>query len=261
MRTNLIICGEAVETLGGFPDDAFDCCVFSPPYDDLRSYNGYSIDLHDLGVQLYRVLKPGGVVAMVIQDQCVGGVKSLTSFRTIVDWCDSVGFSLWECVVYHRHGKDGVWWRHRFRVDHEYVPLFVKGTKPKTFNKKALYIKSKYAGLVQGVASNRNADGTTEKFDGFVVNETKCIGTVWETKRDGSAIKIKRRHPAPYPDGLPGNVIKAFTCEGDIVLDPMVGSGSTTAAANLLNRRWVGIDISEEYCELARGRTANLFSC
>ena len=63
---NTIICGDAVEVLRKLPDESVDLVVTSPPYDDLRVYNGYSVDLHAVGAELYRVLKDGGIVAMVI---------------------------------------------------------------------------------------------------------------------------------------------------------------------------------------------------
>lgn len=81
-----IICGDAATVLAGFPENAFDLAVFSPPYDGLRDYNGFNCDLHALGEALFRVTKDGGAAVMAIQDQTNDGKKSLTSFRTIVDW-------------------------------------------------------------------------------------------------------------------------------------------------------------------------------
>ena len=102
----------------------FDLTVFSPPYDGLRDYNGYEFDMHKLGEELFRVTKEGGIVVMVIQDQTIDGHKSLTSFKTIIDWCDNIGFGLFECNIYKKQGKDGAWYTKRFRVDHEYIPNF-----------------------------------------------------------------------------------------------------------------------------------------
>ena len=130
-----IIHGNCIEKLKIFQENTFDLTVFSPPYDDLRDYKGYKMSLNELGAELFRVTKEGGVVVMVIQDQTKEGAKTLTSFRTIVDWCDNIGFKLFECNIYKKQGKDGVWWRKRFRVDHEYMPVFLKGDKPKVFDK------------------------------------------------------------------------------------------------------------------------------
>ena len=108
---NTIKCGDCVKTLKKIPDSTFDLTVFSPPYDRLRDYKGYSFSLHDLGRELFRTTKEGGVVVMVIQDQTVKGRKSLTTFKTIIDWCEKIGFGLFECNIYMKQGKDGAWWK------------------------------------------------------------------------------------------------------------------------------------------------------
>lgn len=75
VEKNKIICGNAVEKLKGFDDSSIDLTVFSPPYDGLRNYNGYDFNMRNLGYCLYRVMKEGGVVAVVMQDQTTKGKK------------------------------------------------------------------------------------------------------------------------------------------------------------------------------------------
>lgn len=254
MKTDRIICGDAVKVLSKFSEGCVDLTVFSPPYDELRDYDGYACDLHALGAQLYRVTKVGGVVVMVIQDQTRGGKKTLTSFRTILDWCDNIGFGLFECNIYRKQGKDGAWWSRRFRVDHEYMPVFVKGDKPRCFDKTPVKIPTKHGGKAMRGGANRNKDGITVDSRRMTINPTKCPGTIWDYANGGDKVALKRRHPAAYPDKIPYDFIRVFTREGDVVLDPMVGSGSTAIAAHILGRRYVGIDLSAEYCELARAR-------
>lgn len=234
--------------------NSVDLTVFSPPYDRLREYNGYACDLHALGEQLYRVTKSGSVVVMVIQDQTVGGKKSLTSFRTILDWCDTIGFGLFECNIYQKQGKDGAWWKRRFRVDHEYMPIFIKGDKPKHFDKTGVKIPCKHAGKSMNGGANRNRDGETVDSRKMIINPTKCPGTIWNYANGGDKVAMKRNHPAAYPDRIPYDFIRVFTQKGDTVLDPMVGSGSTVIAAHLLERNYIGIDISQQYCDLSRER-------
>lgn len=127
-------------------DNSVDLVVTSPPYDNLRDYNGFSFDLHETGKEIYRVLKDGGIAVMVIQDQTKDFGKSLTSFRTIIDWCDNIGFKLFETIIYRKHGTEGAWWTKRFRVDHEYMPIFLKGKKPQYFDKEPVKIASKHGG-------------------------------------------------------------------------------------------------------------------
>ncbi len=251
-----IICGDAVTVLAEFPENHFDLTVFSPPYDGLRDYNGFDCDLHALGAALLRVTKEGGVAAMVIQDQTNNGTKTLTSFRTIVDWCDNIGWGLFETCIYRKNGKDGAWWKRRFRVDHEYIPIFVKGKRPKFFDKEAVKIPCKHAGKEMTGAANRDKNGVTQVSRKMTINPTKCPGTIWDYGNGGDKVAMKRQHPAPFPDKIPADVISVFTEPGDLVRDPMVGSGSTAIAAHYAGRDYVGIDVSEEYCDLAKRRIA-----
>lgn len=258
MEYNKIICGDNLDVLSEYKDDTFDLTIFSPPYDNLRDYTGYSFDMHKLGKELYRVTKQGGIVVMVIQDQTIDGWKSLTSFKTIIDWCDNIGFGLFECNIYKKQGKDGAWWSKRFRVDHEYIPIFIKGRRPNFFNKESVKIPSKHGGKEMTGGANRDKDGTTQKSKKFTINKLKCPGTIWDYSNGGDKNKVKRQHPAAFPDKIPYDFIQVFTEENDIILDPMTGSGSTCVAAKLLNRQYIGIDISEEYCSIAQDRVDNL---
>ena len=174
VEKNKIIWRNAVEKLKGFDDSSIDLTVFSPPYDGLRNYNGYDFNMRNLGYCLYRVMKEGGVVAVVMQDQTTKGKKTLTTFRTAIDWCDNIGFNLFECNIYQKNGKDGAWWARRFRVDHEYILIFVKGKKPKFFNKEPLKIPSKHAGKYMKGGANREKNGITQESSAMIINSTKC---------------------------------------------------------------------------------------
>src|ERR1035437_7728984 len=132
---NKIITGDNVKVMSSFDDASVHFGCMSPPYDSLRNYNGFSIDLHGVGQQMYRILKNGGICAVVIQDETKNFGKSLTSFKLVVDWCDSIGFKLFETIIYKKQGVEGAWWKKRFRVDHEYIFLFLKGDRPLYFNK------------------------------------------------------------------------------------------------------------------------------
>ena len=249
-----IVHGDALAELGKLSAEAVDLTVFSPPYDGLRDYHGFNCNLSGLGKELYRVTKEGGVVCMVMQDQTIDGGKTLTTFRTILDWCDNAGWKLFECCLYARHGKEGAWWSKRFRVDHEYMPIFVKGQKPKSFDKVPVKVPSKHAGKTMRGGANRDKNGETTRSSQMTINPTKCRGTIWDYSNGGDKIRAKREHPAAYPDRIPYDLIQVFSKPGDLVLDPMVGSGSTAVAADILQRKYLGIDTSAEYCALARRR-------
>lgn len=106
---NQIINIDCVEGMKLLPDNSIDLVVTSPPYDNIRKYHGFSVDLHKVGEQIYRVLKNGGIAVMVIQDQTINYGKTLTSFKTIIDWCENIGFKLFECLIYRKYGAEGAW--------------------------------------------------------------------------------------------------------------------------------------------------------
>ena len=248
---NEIVTSDNISYLKTLPDEYIDLVVTSPPYDALRDYNGYELDLHGLGEQLLRVLKDGGICVMVIQDSTKDFAKSLTSFRTIIDWCDNIGFRLFECNIYHRQGTEGAWWKKRFRVDHEYMPIFLKGRRPQYFDKENIKIQSKHGGKVMTGANIRTKSGRTGTRQ-VKINPTKCPGTVMTFGNTcGGESKLKSKHPAVFPNMLAYDMIECFCPKDGVVLDPFNGSGTTTLAARSLGRKYIGIDISEEYNNIA----------
>ncbi|MDD3072678.1 MAG: transcriptional repressor LexA, partial [Candidatus Pacebacteria bacterium] len=247
---NKIICGDAVLELKKFPDKTIDLVVTSPPYDEIRKYNGFNFDLHATGKEIFRVLKDGGIAIMVIQDQTKDFGKSLTSFRTIVDWVDNIGFKLFETVIYRKYGAEGAWWNKRFRVDHEYMPIFLKGKRPQYFNKEPLKIPSKHGGKTMTGGGTRLTNGIRIATRAITINPTKCRGTIWEYMTAGDGTRLKHQHPATFPDRLPYDFIQCFCPQNGVVLDPFIGSGTTALSAIELERNYIGIDISRDYCEL-----------
>lgn len=251
---NQIICGDAAKVLKTFPSDSIDLVITSPPYDDIRDYKGFTYDLHATGKQIHRVLKDGGIAVMVIQDQTKNFGKTLTSFRTILDWCDSFGFKLFETVIYHKYGAEGAWWNKRFRVDHEYMPIFLKGDRPRYFDKEPLKIPSKHGGKTMTGGGTRLTNGVRISTRAITINPMKCRGTIWEYLTAGDGTRLKHQHPATFPDKLPYDFIQCFSPAKGIVLDPFIGSGTTAIAAKRLDRSYIGIDISKDYCDLAEKR-------
>ena len=254
IQVNKIICEDNITYLKTLPDECIDFVITSPPYDALRDYNGYKLDLHGLGVDLLRVLKDGGICVMVIQDSTRDFAKSLTSFRTIVDWCDNIGFRLFECNIYNRQGTEGAWWKKRFRVDHEYMPIFLKGKRPQYFDKENIKIPSKHGGKVMTGANIRTKNGQTGSRK-VKINPTKCPGTVMSFGNTcGGESKLKSKHPAVFPNMLAYDMIECFCPKDGIVIDPFNGSGTTTLAAKCLGRNYICIDVSEEYNQIAKER-------
>ncbi|MHB8644852.1 MAG: DNA-methyltransferase [Thermomicrobiales bacterium] len=252
---NAIITADALQILPQLAENSVDLALFSPPYDEVRDYRGeWTFDFRRLGSDLFRVMKDGGVCAVVVGDGTKDFAKSLTTFRLAVSWCDVVGWKLFECCIYQRHGNPGAWWTKRFRVDHEYILIFFKGKRPKTFSKEHLMVRSKHAGKIY-TGTDRLTNGGFKAITPKPVNEMKCRGTIWQyatSNSEGNRLKLK--HPATFPDQLAEDIIRCFTEPGDLVLDPMCGSGTTCVAARQQQRRYIGIDVSPEYCEIARER-------
>jgi site-specific DNA-methyltransferase (adenine-specific) len=259
---NTLYCGNNVDIIKKeIPTNSVDLIVTSPPYDEIRDYNNFAVDLHGLGIESFRVLKDGGILAMVINDGTKDFGKSLTTYRTIIDYCDNCGFKLFENIIYSRFGRPGAWWNKRFRVDHEYILLFLKGYRPKYFNKELLKIDAIHSGEIwQG--TQRLTNGSLIPIEKTLQKDKKCRGTIWKyntsnTEKD----KMKLLHPATFPDKLAEDLILCFSEEGDIVLDPFVGSGTTCIMAKKNNRKWIGIDISDKYISLSNKRMNNNKQC
>lgn len=233
-------------------ENSIDLTVMSPPYDNIRTYNGNStFDISEIGKFLYAATKDGGVAAVVINDGTKDFAKSLTSFRLAVSWCD-MGWKLFETIIYARDGRPGAWWKTRLRVDHEYIFVFFKGKRPKTFHKPL--VPSKHAGKSFS-GTNRRTDGGLNTIPTRIVNPFKDRGTVWRYATSNSERNPRKmEHPATFPDKLAEDLILCFSDEGDIVLDPMCGSGTTLVMAKKNNRRYVGSEINPQYAEIARDR-------
>ena len=204
---NKIICSDSIIGLNKIEDNSIDMVITSPPYDQLRDYEKKAFDLDGTGEEIFRVLKNGSICAVVLQDQTKNFGKSLTTFKTAVNWCDKIGFKLFETVIYRKHGSEGAWWTKRFRVDHEYIHLFLKGERPNYFNKTPLKIPSKHGGKTMIGSGNRKTDGSTTKTTTLLINKMKCRGTVWDYLNAGDKDNLKRMHPAPFPDKIPYDLI------------------------------------------------------
>lgn len=250
-----ILVGDCLPLLKRLPHRCVDLTVTSPPYDDLRQYDTPTpLDLTSLGRELFRVTKEGGVCAVVTGDAAHRYAKSLSSFRLALSWCDNAGWRLFECCLYHRHGKPGPWWRTRLRVDHEFILIFFKGRRPCVFHREALMVPTKHAGeRVSRRPYPRR--GTPWGDPPPTVQPLQCRGTVWPYAASSSERNpLKMRHPATMPDALSADLIRGFSDPGNLVLDPLMGSGTTCVMAAKLGRRYLGMDASPAYVEIARRR-------
>lgn len=250
LETDRIYCGDCVELMKRIAPNSIDLVVTSPPYDNLRNYNGFSFTFEKIVAELLRVLKDQGIIVWVVGDKIDNGNKSLTSFRQAIYFQDH-GFKIHDVMIYEK--KNTPFMRSNAYTNCYELMIVLSKKGPKTFT--PLMVSTKRKGF-EMLTTNKKADGINKKVLGKL-NETKTRNNIWQyaaglggTTKD----KIAFTHPAIFPEKLAQDHILSWTNESDIVLDPMCGSGTTCKMAMINNRRYIGIDISEEYCEIARKR-------
>jgi DNA modification methylase len=224
-----------------------DLTVTSPPYDNMREYNGYVWNWRAMGHQLYRVTKEGGVVVWVVNDATINGSETGTSFEQALYFKDVCGFSLYDTMIY-RTAKPPLS-RRRYEPAFEFMFVLVKGQRVNTFNglrqPKLWPEKRPRVKQFGRYAENNKRDMGTINTQ----QSTALLSNVWDisNRRKTGDLAVVHEHPAIFPDELAQRHIHTWTNPGDIVLDPMMGSGTTGRVARSMGRRFIGIDISEEY--------------
>lgn len=258
---NQIICADNVIGLRELPDESVDMVLTSPPYDNLRIYQSYSFAFEQLSDQLYRVLKKGGVIVWVVGDQTINGSESGTSFRQALHFM-ALGLKLHDTMIYRKENYIPLN-HNRYDPEFEYMFVFSKGN-PMSFN--PIMQKTVWAGQTRNTKNRTNASSFEKnsalrrRDEDVTIGEQKMRGNVWSYqvgKNKGSKDDIWQ-HPATFPEQLAIDHVMSWSQEGDIVLDPFMGSGTTAKACLLLNRKFIGYEISEDYCKIAERRIAYL---
>ena len=256
---NKLFLGDAEKKLKEIPDESIDASVTSPPYDKLRTYTG-SIDtwniekFKNIADQLYRVTKKGGIVAWVVGDATIKGSKTLSSFKQAI-YFQEIGFDMFDVLIYEKSGS-GPPHKNRYFNVFEYIFILSKG-RPKTINllKDKL---NKWGGYkTYAEITRREADGTLTKKEQKTIGKYGIRTNIWkynngkgQTTRD----KVAHNHPAIFPEKLVEDILKSWTSEGDIILDPFGGSGTTAKISYIMDRKYIYIEQVEEYYRLASKR-------
>ena len=247
---NQLYVEDCVEFMARMDAGTVDLTVTSPPYDNLRNYNGYSFDFEGVAGGLFRVTKPGGVVVWVVGDKIDGGRRTLSSFRQGL-YFQEIGFRMHDVMIYRK--KNTPFMRsNAYTNAYEFMFVLSRGS-PKTFNPlKEPTVRSGYEMLPH----NKGPDAVNNK----VLKELKKEKTrtnIWAyavglggTTRD----RVAFRHPAVFPEKLADDHIRTWTEPGDLVFDPMCGSGTTPKMARLAGRDYIGVDISADYVAIAEQR-------
>jgi site-specific DNA-methyltransferase (adenine-specific) len=250
MELNKIYNENCLDTMKRMPDDFIDLTVTSPPYDNLREYNGYSFDFESVAKELFRVTKKGGLIVWNVNDATVNGSETCASFRQAL-YFKEIGFNLHDTMIWLKPNPMPVSENQlRYSNAFEYIFILSKG-KPNTFN--PIREKSINFGNNSGTSGQRNKDGSkNERSKVNKILEYKIISNVWTFASAFSNESSK--HPAPFPYKMASNNIFSWSNENDLIYDPFIGSGTTAKAAHLLKRNWIGSEISSEYVELANKR-------
>lgn len=249
----MLLQGDCLNELKELKNESVDLVVTSPPYDDLRNYNtGKYKGNNYKGIieELYRVLKVGGVVVWIVADQTKNGSETLTSFRQAIMFQET-GFNVHDTMIWE---KDTMSFPQRNRYENCFEYMFVFSKKsPKTFNP-IEDRKNKYAGTkLHG--TYRNVDGETIKRDEKWCNKNvKDYGKRFNIWKQPTEKNNKTGHPAVFPLRLVQDHILSWSNESDVILDPFMGSGTTGVACKNLNRNFIGIELDEEYFEIAKKR-------
>jgi len=256
-KSGTMYLGDNREIMKSLENESVDLVVTSPPYDNLRTYNDsleWSFDVFKtVAKELARLIKQGGVIVWNVNDATINGSETGSSFRQALYFKDELGLNLHDTMIWH---KPMVPMNHnRYEQNFEYMFVLSKG-KPNNFN--GLMKKSRYAGKRISKNTHRQSNGKMKMMTGGTTAEYSLKTNVWDISPD---FVTNIGHPAIFPVQIPQDHIMTWINEGDIVLDPFMGSGTTAIAAINTDRKWIGIEKEQEYydkaCERIRCHALN----
>lgn len=240
--------GDCVERMKDMTDGSVDLTVTSPPYDNLRSYNGNNAQWGEyvwrqVLCELYRVTKQGGVVVWVVGDATIKGSETGTSFKQALHAMDC-GFRL-ETMIWEKTGSGCLGSSSYYSQNFEFVFIFAKG-KPAKGSLIHDRENKKKSGLVKVNYNLKDGKGLSR------VIKRKPFGrrnNIWRYNTQKNS-----EHPAPFPLNLANDHIISWSNVGDVVLDPFMGSGTTGVACVNTSRNFIGIELDKGYFDIAKQR-------
>ena len=256
-KFNVIYNEDCLTTMHRMKNNSIDLVVTSPPYDDLRSYGGYSFNFEKTAQELARILKIGGVIVWIVGDATIKGSESLTSFRQAL-YFKELGLTVHDTMIYQKnrfiHCN-----RNRYHSQFEFMFIISKG-KPKTAN--LLYDRqNKSAGTkIHGTYRSREGKMLQKSGKGRVIRQFGPRGNIWPYDvglHNSTKDLIAFKHPAICPEHLVRDHILTWTNETDVVYDPFSGSGTSGKMAKLLNRRFILSESNAEYIPIIQARLAS----
>jgi DNA modification methylase len=241
LEINKIYVENCIETLKKIPDDFVKATITSPPYDNLRKYNGYEFDFEQIAKQLFRVTKKDGVVVWIVGDATINGSETGSSFRQALFFM-SLGFKLHDTMIYEKNSPAYP----ASRTSNRYTQIF-----------EFMFIFSKDKPISRLICDKPNKWAGHKDFSKKLKNPVPDFSprnNIWKYTTSFNGVK----HPAPFPEKLAEDHVLSWTEEGDLIYDPFMGSGTTAKMALLNNRKFIGSEISQEYYEVAMKRIGGL---
>ena len=231
-----------------------DLVITSPPYDNLRSYNGeieWNFEIFkDVANLLYSILKNGGVLVWVVGDATINGSETGTSFKQALYFKD-IGFYIHDTMIYHKINP--IPQNHnRYEQSFEYIFVLTKG-KPKTFN--PILEETKNSGKIFNWGNRKTKMDDKQcrrdrNDEMLTVKKTKIKQNIFSYSVGGE----RTGHPAVFPEKLAYDQLITWSNEGDLVIDPFMGSGTTGKVCLENNRKFIGIEKVKEYFNISLKR-------
>lgn len=238
--------GDCLDLLPEIENNSIDMVLTSPPYDNLRTYDGYTFDFESTAQELYRVIKKGGVVVWIVSDQTTKGSESGTSFKQAL-YFKKIGFNLHDTMIWQKTNPMPKIKTKRYFDVFEYMFILSKNA-PSTFN--PILQNCKLGGKIyNSTCKNIGGEkGRTKKE--FTLNKQRYKDNIWKN----AIAQNKTKHPAVFPDQLAYDHIISWSNEGDTILDPFVGSGTTLKMCKELNRNGIGFECNPDYESIIKQR-------
>jgi site-specific DNA-methyltransferase (adenine-specific) len=237
MKPNQIYVENCLDTMARMPDNSIDMVLTSPPYDNLRAYNGYSFDFESIAQELARIIKPTGVIVWVIGDATKNGNESGSSFRQAL-YFQSLGLNLHDTMIYEKNSPAYP----ASRTGNRYTQIF-----------EFMFVFSKGKPTCNLLIDKPNKWAGHKDFSGKLKNPVPDFSprnNIWKYTTSFNGIK----HPAPFPEQLAADHIASWSNPGDVIYDPFMGSGTTAKMALAAGRAFIGSEISQEYADTANKR-------
>lgn len=247
---NRIFNEDNLATMQRIPDGKIDLILTSPPYADMRSYNGFSWSFEKMLPEMFRIVKPGGVVVWVVGDKTHKGSEMLEPFTQALAF-KAAGFLVHDTMIWTAERPPKT--HRRYEQKFEFMFVFSKGV-PSTFN--PIMERCVCAGDTHRHRYRHDGTDLRDAHGKNPVATHRIKGNVWKCHVGGGSAETKRahEHPAIFPLQLAVDHVKSWTNPGDVVYDPFMGSGTTAIAAIKTKRRYIGSEISSDYCNLISAR-------